>query len=61
MRIAGKVTSLSQVLDIQNGYFAFPHGAAHAELRARFDIEFNGMVSSGELAKIARRYSVHIP
>lgn len=61
MSMTGKVASLPQVLDIQNGYFAFPRTSRHDALRARFNAEFNSMVTRGELAEIARKHGVNVP
>lgn len=56
-----KVAPLAQVIDVQNGYFAFPKGMQHDSLRAAFDLAFNAYVGAGELRKLGRRLEVEIP
>jgi polar amino acid transport system substrate-binding protein len=61
LEMTGKVRPILPVIDVQNGYFAFPKSQEHDGLRSRFNEIFNSMVVSGELARIARRHDVHVP
>ena len=61
MGMTGKIVAIPQIIEVQNGYFAFPRMPRYDDLRTRFNVEFNRMVASGELAKIARQHNVHVP
>jgi polar amino acid transport system substrate-binding protein len=61
MELLGKVRPILPVIDVQNGYFAFPKTREYDTLRGRFNEIFNSMVTSGELARLARKHDVHVP
>ncbi|WP_219115745.1 ABC transporter substrate-binding protein [Janthinobacterium sp. UMAB-56] len=58
---ARQVKPLPRVIDIQNGYFAFPRSPAFDRLRLQFDQELNGMIDTGELKRLGKRYDVSLP
>lgn len=58
---ARQVKPLPRVVDVQNGYFAFPRSPAFDRLRLQFDQEFNALIDSGELKKLGRRFDVTLP
>lgn len=59
--LAGQVTMLPQVIEVQDGYFGFPKRAASDALRKEFDNELQRMVDSGELKRLAQRHEVTVP
>lgn len=61
MALDGQVRQLEPLLDIQSGYFAFPHGERHAALRQRFDTLFQRFVASGQLARLGKVLGVTVP
>ncbi|MEG2034585.1 MAG: transporter substrate-binding domain-containing protein, partial [Janthinobacterium sp.] len=56
-----QVKPLPKVIDVQNGYFAFPRSPAFDKLRLQFDQEFSALSDSGELKKLGKRHDVAIP
>jgi len=56
-----KVKPIEPIIDIQNGYFAFPKLSNHDQMRARFNQVLTQMITSGELTKLARQHGVQIP
>lgn len=56
-----QVKVLPRVLEVQNGYFAFPRAPEFDRLRLQFDQEFNSLVESGELKRLGRRFDVTVP
>ena len=56
-----QVKPLPKVIDVQNGYFAFPRSPAFDKLRLQFDQEFSALSDSGELKKLGTRHDVAIP
>jgi len=56
-----QVRVLPRVLEVQNGYFAFPRSPEFDRLRLQFDQEFNTLVESGELKRLGRRFEVTTP
>lgn len=57
----GTVHQLQPIIDIQDGYFAFPRTEDHAALRADFDRTFASLVSDGRLGEMATHLGVTIP
>ncbi|CDG82957.1 substrate-binding periplasmic protein [Janthinobacterium agaricidamnosum] len=56
-----RIAPLAGVIEVQNGYFAFPKRPSSDALRLRFDQAFNALADSGELKKLGRRYEVTVP
>lgn len=56
-----QVRILPRVLEVQNGYFAFPRSPEFDRLRLQFDQEFNALIDSGELKRLGRRFEVTVP
>ncbi len=61
LQIRGAVQPLLPIIDVQQGYFAFPRQSSHDGLRQRFNQAFNQLVDSGELARLARKHGVTVP
>ncbi|MFM9433612.1 polar amino acid transport system substrate-binding protein [Janthinobacterium sp. CG_23.3] len=61
LRMRGKVVALTPYIKVENAYFAFPKRPGHDKLRLQFDQALNALIDSGELKKMARRYSVDVP
>ncbi|NRR32315.1 transporter substrate-binding domain-containing protein [Oxalobacteraceae bacterium] len=61
LKLGLELRPLPKVIEIQDGYFAFPRKASHEELRARFNQAFNALVDSGELKKLGLRFGVSTP
>ncbi|MTW04233.1 transporter substrate-binding domain-containing protein [Duganella ginsengisoli] len=59
--LVGQVVMLPKVIDVQEGYFAFPRDTQFDTLRRDFDAAFQRMVDSGELKKLGQRYEVNVP
>jgi len=59
--LAGQITMLPKVIDVQDGYFAFPREPQFDTLRRDFDAAFQRMVDSGELKKLGQRHEVNVP
>lgn len=59
--LAGQLTMLPQVIEVQDGYFGFPKKPAADALRKEFDAEFQRMVDSGELKRLGARHDVNVP
>ena len=56
-----QVKVLPRVLEVQNGYFAFPRAPEFDRLRLQFDQEFNSLIDSGELKRLGKRFDVTTP
>ena len=56
-----QVKPLPKVIEVQNGYFAFPRSPTFDKLRLQFDQEFSALSDSGELKKLGKRHDVAIP
>lgn len=61
LKLGGQVVALPQVIEVQDGYFAFPKQATHDAIRNRFDAAFEQLAESGELKRLSQRYDVDIP
>ena len=61
MDLVGAITPIEPVIDVQNGYIAFPKNAEYEALRSDFNRVFNAMVASGDFARLARKHQVTIP
>lgn len=61
LKLGGQVVALPQVIEVQDGYFAFPKQATHDAIRNRFDAAFELLAESGELKRLSQRYDVDIP
>jgi len=61
LNMAGKFIALPRIINVQDGYFAFPKRMEYDGLRAQFDQAFNAMVDSGELKKLGRQLDVNVP
>lgn len=61
MNLGGTVVPLKRIIDVQDGYFAFPRRVDHDGLRVKFNRAFNNMVEQGELARLAGKLGVNIP
>ncbi len=59
--LAGQIVMLPKVIDIQEGYFAFPRDTQFDTLRREFDVAFQRMVDSGELKRLGQRHEVTVP
>jgi polar amino acid transport system substrate-binding protein len=59
--LAGQLSMLPRVIDVQDGYFAFAKRPASDALRKEFDTEFQRMVDSGELKRLGSRHEVSVP
>ncbi|MEH6459985.1 substrate-binding periplasmic protein [Chitinimonas sp. JJ19] len=55
------IQAISPIIEVQDGYFAFPKSAEAASLRAEFNVFFNNLIRKGELARLARQHGVTIP
>ena len=58
---ARQVKPLPKVIDVQNGYFAFPRSSTFDKLRLQFDQELNKLIETGELKRLSKRYDVTVP
>lgn len=56
-----KVLALPGVIDVQDGYFAFPRRAQSDAMRGRFDQAFKALVDSGELKRLGKRFEITLP
>lgn len=61
LQLAGQVVPLNGIIDIQNGYMAFPKRPEYDSLRLRFDQAYKKLADSGELKKLGRRLDVVMP
>lgn len=61
LKLGGQVEALGPVIEVQDGYFAFPKRPSHDALRASFDAAFDAMIESGELKRLGQRHDVDIP
>ncbi|CAN7318059.1 transporter substrate-binding domain-containing protein [Pseudoduganella sp. LjRoot289] len=61
LKLGGQVEALAQVIQVQDGYFAFPKRPSHDALRAGFDAAFDAMIESGELKRLGLRHDVDVP
>jgi len=59
--LAGQVVMLPKVIDVQDGYFAFPRRPSADALRREFDHEFQRLVDNGELKRLGQRHEVNVP
>ncbi|WP_255754744.1 ABC transporter substrate-binding protein [Massilia sp. erpn] len=59
--LAGQMAPLAHVIQVQDGYFAFPKRQLHEALRREFDQAFAAMVESGELKRLGQRFDVTVP
>ena len=59
--LAGQVTMLPRVIEVQDGYFAFPRRVSSDALRKEFDAEFQRLVDNGELKRLGQRHEVIVP
>ncbi|MBY0238688.1 MAG: transporter substrate-binding domain-containing protein [Burkholderiaceae bacterium] len=59
--LVGQIAMLPKVIDMQEGYFAFPRDSRFDPLRRDFDAAFQRMVDSGELRKLGLRHEVIVP
>jgi len=59
--MSGQVAMLPRVIEVQDGYFAFPKRPAADALRKEFDAEFQRLVESGELKRLGLRHEVNVP
>ena len=56
-----QVKPLPKVIEVQNGYFAFPRSPTFDKLRLQFDQELNKLIETGELKRLGKRYDVGVP
>lgn len=56
-----EIVQLEPLIDVQDGYFAFPPQESHRPLREAFDQVFRQMVAQGQLAVLAAHWRVDIP
>lgn len=56
-----QIKPLPRIIEVQNGYFAFPRSPAFDKLRLQFDQELNKLIDTGELKKLGKRYDVSVP
>jgi len=59
--LSGQLAMLPRVIEVEDGYFAFPKRPASDSLRKEFDAEFQRMVDSGELKRLGVRHEVNVP
>lgn len=59
--LTGQLLPLAQVIQVQDGYFAFPKRPPHEALRREFDQAFAALVESGELKRLGQRFDVTVP
>lgn len=59
--MSGQLAMLPRVIEVQDGYFAFPKRPANDALRKEFDAEFQRLVDSGELKRLGLRHEVNVP
>jgi polar amino acid transport system substrate-binding protein len=59
--LSGQLAMLPRVIDVQEGYFAFPKRPASDALRKEFDAEFQRLADSGELKRLGLRHEVNVP
>ncbi|MNT26579.1 Bacterial extracellular solute-binding protein, family 3 [compost metagenome] len=56
-----QVKPLPRIIELQNGYFAFPRSPTFDKLRVQFDQELNNLIETGELKRLGKRYDVSLP
>ena len=56
-----QVKPLPKVIEVQNGYFAFPRSPTFDKLRLQFDQELTNLIETGELKRLGKRYDVGVP
>jgi polar amino acid transport system substrate-binding protein len=61
LKLGGQVVALPHVIEVQDGYFAFPKRPSHDPIRASFDAAFDALIENGELKRLSQRYDVDIP
>jgi polar amino acid transport system substrate-binding protein len=61
LRLADRVAPLPTVIEVQDGYFAFPLKERVPHLRADFDTAFAAYADAGELHRLAQRLHVTAP
>lgn len=61
LRLQNAVVELSPIIDVQNGYLAFPRNVQFDALRLRYNQAFNQLVDRGELARLGRKHDVQLP
>ncbi|NQD91852.1 transporter substrate-binding domain-containing protein [Pseudomonas sp. CrR25] len=59
--LGNEIVQLDTQIDVQDGYFAFPHLSSHRQLREDFDRAFRQMLERGQLAQLAGQWQVEAP
>ncbi|MCY1544573.1 hypothetical protein D9M68_804660 [compost metagenome] len=59
--LSDEIVQFDTLIDIQDGYFAFPHLSSHKPLREGFDQVFRQMVERGQMARFAAQWQVETP
>ncbi|MES2150702.1 MAG: transporter substrate-binding domain-containing protein [Pseudomonadota bacterium] len=61
LRLTNSVTELAPIVDVQNGYLAFPRKVLFDAMRLRYNQAFNELVERGELTRLGRKHDVQVP
>lgn len=61
LHLPSALIPLDTIIDVQNGYFAFPKSHEFDELRLHFNRAFGQLIENGEFAKMAKANEVHTP
>lgn len=59
--ISNTIEPILPIIDIQDGFMAFPKQGEFIPLRLQFDHFFNDMIQTGELLQLSKTYGVAIP
>jgi polar amino acid transport system substrate-binding protein len=59
--LSDEINQLDTLIDLQDGYFAFPRQRRHRSLREEFDRSFRQMIERGQLAQLAAEWQVETP
>jgi polar amino acid transport system substrate-binding protein len=61
LELAGEISAVANVIDSQDGYFAYCKQVSCDQLRVRFDSLFARLRESGELSKMAQTFKLRMP
>lgn len=61
IKIPKAITPIMPIIDVQDGFMAFPKQAKFDPLRTRFDSFFEEMIQNGTLTTLGQKYRVTLP
>jgi len=61
IKIPKAITPITPIIDVQDGYMAFPKQAKFDPLRQRFDRFFEDMIQNGTFTTLGQEYRVTLP